>query len=58
MILQPRLYAGAFVRGCMFIWAYRFPGLWRRFGGLWVHPRGGLTRGETGRGSTLNILKK
>ena len=28
------------------------------FGGLWAYPGGGLTRGETGRGSTLNILKK
>ena len=40
------------------IWVYRFRGLWRRFRGLWVYPGGGLTRGETGQGSTLNILKK
>ena len=35
-----------------------FPGLVAAFSGLVGTPSGGLTRGETGRGSTLNILKK
>lgn len=35
-----------------------FPGLVAAFSGLVGTPPGGLTRGETGRGSTLNILKK
>lgn len=39
-------FPGAFMRGCMFIWVHRFPGLWRRFRGLWVHPRRGIDKGR------------
>ena len=59
------LRCGAFVgvsRGfCSWVYVYigsPFPGLVAAFSGLASTPRGGLTRGETGRGSTLNILKK
>ena len=59
------LRCGAFVgvfRGfCAWVYVYiglPFPGLVAAFSGLVGTPPGGLTRGETGRGSTLNILKK
>nr|DAV81559.1 MAG TPA: hypothetical protein [Caudoviricetes sp.] len=42
----------------IFVWVHRFSGLWRH--SMWCRgiPRGGLTRGKTEQGSTLNILKK
>lgn len=60
------LRCGAFIavsRGfCSWVYVYMgspFPGLVAAFWGLvGTPPPGGLTRGETGRGSTLNILKK
>ena len=64
--LCPACVVGAlwgFSRGfCSWVYVYMgspFPGLVAAFSGLvGTPPRGGLTRGETGRGSTLNILKK
>ena len=51
-------FPGAFVRGCMFYMGSPFPGLVAAFSGLvGTPPEGGLTRGEAGRWSTLNILK-
>lgn len=60
------LHCGAFIavsRGfCAWVYVYigsPCPGLVAAFSGLvGTPPEGGLTRGETGRGSTLNILKK
>ena len=53
---------GVFRGFCSWVRVYMslpFPGLVAAFSGLvGTSPRGGLTRGETGRGSTLNILKK
>lgn len=46
---------------CSWVYVYMglpFPGLVAAFPGLVGTPPGGLTRGETGQGSTLNILKK
>ena len=47
---------------CAWVYVYMgspFPGLVGAFPGACGYtPGGGLTRGETGRGSTLNILKK
>ena len=47
---------------CAWVYVYMglpFPGLVAAFSGLvGTPPGGGLTRGETGQGSTLNILKK